>query len=65
MYKRQGQGYRYAHNEEGAYAAGENYWPDDLAPRPYYDPTSQGLEAKIRERLARLRQIDDDARRNG
>tara|TARA_Y100001933_G_scaffold162638_1_gene161010 strand:- start:39 stop:1328 length:1290 start_codon:yes stop_codon:yes gene_type:complete len=53
-----GAGYRYAHDEAGGYAAGERYWPDDLEPRHYYEPTNRGLESKIRARLERLRQQD-------
>ncbi|HEY5645006.1 MAG TPA: replication-associated recombination protein A [Pseudomonadales bacterium] len=53
-----GAGYRYAHDEADAYAAGESYWPDDLPPRQYYEPAAQGLEVKIRERLARLKELD-------
>ena len=56
-----GDGYRYAHGESEAYAAGENYWPDDMAPESYYQPVEQGLEIKIKERLARLRQLDEQA----
>jgi putative ATPase len=48
-----GKGYRYAHDEEGAFAAGESYFPDDMAPRKYYDPVPRGLELQIREKLAR------------
>ena len=51
-----GKDYRYAHDEEGAFAAGEVYFPTELqgeAP-PYYVPTERGLEAKIRARLERL-----------
>jgi putative ATPase len=50
-----GAGYRYAHDEPDAFAAGETYWPEDLAPRSYYQPVDRGLEAKIRARLARLK----------
>jgi len=53
-----GEGYRYAHDEPEAFAAGENYFPDDLAPRVYYDPPARGLEQRIGERLARLRALD-------
>jgi putative ATPase len=60
-----GDGYRYAHSEEDAYAAGENYWPDELSPEHYYEPVAQGLEVKIRDRLARLRQLDEKARPAG
>lgn len=50
-----GQGYRYAHDEPGAFAAGAHYWPDDLTPEHFYEPTNRGLESKIRARLLRLR----------
>ena len=50
-----GHGYRYAHDEPGAYAAGERYLPDDLPDRRYYRPVARGLEQKIAEALARLR----------
>jgi putative ATPase len=50
-----GKGYRYAHDEEGAYAAGENYFPDGMPPVQWYRPTERGLEAKIREKLAQLK----------
>ena len=57
-----GEGYRYAHDEAEAYAAGENYFPDELEPQRYYRPTDQGLEAKIKARLERLQALDDQAR---
>jgi putative ATPase len=50
-----GRGYRYAHDEADGFAAGENYFPDGLAPPPFYRPTGRGLEAQIAEKLARLR----------
>jgi len=50
-----GKGYRYAHDEPDAYAAGERYLPDGLPDRRYYRPVPRGLEIKIREALARLR----------
>ena len=50
-----GKDYRYAHNEENAYAAGENYFPDELCGAKYYDPKDRGLEIKIKEMLQRLR----------
>ncbi len=60
-----GQGYRHAHNEAladvGAYAAGENYFPDELQPTTFYHPAAAGLESKIRERLAALAAADKDA----
>lgn len=56
-----GKAYRYAHNEPHAYAAGENYMPDELIGKQYYYPTDRGLELKIREKLAFLRQLDKNA----
>jgi putative ATPase len=53
-----GKDYRYAHDEEGAYAAGESYLPEGMPAIDWYRPTERGLEAKIRERLAELRRLD-------
>lgn len=50
-----GSGYRYAHDEPGAYAAGERYLPDEMPDRRYYEPVQRGLELRIGEALARLR----------
>jgi putative ATPase len=50
-----GRGYRYAHDEPEAFAAGERYLPDELPDRRYYRPVPRGLEIKIGEALARLR----------
>ncbi len=50
-----GAGYRYAHDEPGAYAAGERYLPDEMPDRRYYRPVPRGLEIKIGEALERLR----------
>jgi putative ATPase len=50
-----GEGYRYAHNEPGAVAAGEKYFPDALPTRHYYRPVPRGLEIKIAEALERVR----------
>ncbi len=50
-----GEGYRYAHNEPDAVAAGEKYFPDALPTRHYYRPVPRGLEIKIAEALERLR----------
>jgi putative ATPase len=50
-----GKGYRYAHDEPEAYAAGEKYFPDEMEPARYYEPVERGLEIRIREALARLR----------
>ena len=60
-----GKRYRYAHDEPEAYAAGEQYLPDELQDRHYYQPTDRGLEAKIAEKLAHLRALDRRARANG
>ena len=53
-----GKDYRYAHDEVGGYAAGENYFPDGMPEVSFYQPTERGLEAKISEKLARLRELD-------
>ena len=53
-----GREYRYAHDEPEAYAAGENYFPDGLKRPGWYKPTPRGLEAKIGEKLAHLRELD-------
>jgi putative ATPase len=57
-----GKGYRYAHDEEGAYAAGERYFPDGMPDVTWYEPTDRGLEAKLREKLESLRTQDRKAR---
>jgi putative ATPase len=53
-----GKEYRYAHNEPEAYAAGVDYFPDELAPIQFYQPTPRGLEGKIGEKLAHLKDLD-------
>jgi len=60
-----GKGYRYAHDEEGAYAAGERYFPDGMPEVSWYEPTDRGLEAKIREKLDALRAQDAKAKKDG
>ena len=50
-----GQGYRYAHDESDAFAAGENYFPDGLHPPPLYEPVPRGLEIRIGDKLRELR----------
>ena len=57
-----GKDYRYAHDEAGGYAAGENYFPDGMAEVNFYQPTDRGLEAKISEKLAHLRELDAQAK---
>ena len=56
-----GQGYRYAHDEEGGYAAGESYLPPGLAQTRFYEPVPRGLEQRIAERLAELRRLDEQS----
>ena len=52
------EGYRYAHTEPEAYAAGEDYFPEALEPREYYQPVPRGLELKIGQKMQHLRQLD-------
>jgi putative ATPase len=52
-----GSGYRYAHDEAGGFAAGETYFPDDMKPQRFYQPTDRGVEARIAERLKQLRAL--------
>ncbi len=54
-----GSGYRYAHDEEGGFAAGERYWPDDMPAVALYRPVARGLEIKIGEKLAQLRALNE------
>ena len=56
-----GKEYRYAHDEPEAYAAGENYFPDELTGRSYYQPVARGLEIKIAEKLKRLKDLDKNS----
>ena len=58
-----GHAYRYAHDEPEAYAAGEDYFPEDMPEVSFYQPTPRGLESKIAERLAHLRELDVNAKR--
>jgi len=58
-----GKGYRYAHNEQEGYAAGENYFPEGMPEVSFYQPTDRGLEAKISEKLAHLRELDMAAKK--
>ena len=57
-----GIGYRHAHDEPDAYAAGERYLPDALQQRRYYEPTDRGLEGRIAEKLRHLRALDEGTR---
>jgi putative ATPase len=55
--------YRYAHDEPEAYAAGENYFPEGMPKVEWYKPTPRGLEQKIAEKLAHLRELDRQAKK--
>lgn len=58
-----GRQYRYAHDEPHGYAAGEHYFPDDMRPPAWYQPVNRGLEIKIADKLAFLRELDQEHRR--
>jgi len=60
-----GHAYRYAHDEPHAYAAGETYLPDGMPEPGWYQPVPRGIEAKIAEKMAWLRSLDDEARDGG
>jgi putative ATPase len=53
-----GRAYRYAHDEPEGYAAGEHYFPEGMAQVRYYRPVERGLEIRIAEKLAHLRELD-------
>ena len=55
-----GKGYRYAHDEEGGFAAGERYLPDGMAEPGFYRPVERGLEIKIAEKMRTLRALNDN-----
>jgi len=55
-----GKAYRYAHNEEGGFAAGENYFPDGIEAPVFYKPVNRGLEIRIAEKLNELKQKNLD-----
>jgi replication-associated recombination protein RarA len=57
-----GDAYRYAHDCPEAYAAGENYFPENMPEVSFYHPTAYGLEQKIQEKLAYLRNLDKQAK---
>ena len=60
-----GKEYRYAHDEPEAYAAGESYFPENMPEMEYYQPVERGLEIKIKEKLAHLRELDRKAGKKG
>ena len=53
-----GDGYRYAHDEDHGFAAGETYFPDGMGEQIYYQPVERGLEIKISEKLKKLRDLN-------
>jgi putative ATPase len=55
--------YRYAHDEPGAYAAGENYFPEEISDAVYYQPVERGLELKIQEKLAYFSELDKQSKK--
>ncbi len=57
-----GRDYRYAHDEEGGFAAGENYFPEGLPAPTFYQPVPRGLEIKIAEKMAQLQARNAAAR---
>jgi len=59
-----GKNYRYAHNEPDAYAAGVKYFPDEMNPIRFYNPTNRGLEIKIKEKLDYLKTLDEAYKNN-
>jgi putative ATPase len=59
-----GHAYRYAHDEPEAYAAGETYLPDGMREPAWYQPVARGLETKIAEKLAHLRELDRQAKKS-
>jgi putative ATPase len=58
-----GRDYRYAHDDPEAYAAGEDYFPENMPAVKFYEPAMRGFEGKIAERLAHLRALDDQAKK--
>ena len=58
-----GKAYRYAHDEPEGYAAGESYFPEGMTPPRWYKPVERGLESKIAEKLAHLRELDKQAKK--
>jgi len=57
-----GKGYRYAHNEPGAYAAGEVYLPGEMAGMKFYQPSDRGLEKQLQDKMAYLAMLDQQAK---
>ncbi len=59
-----GKGYRYSHDEANAYSAGECYFPEQLRGTKFYNPQDSGLEIRIKEKLAYLKDLDKDSDSN-
>ncbi|MBL0944245.1 MAG: replication-associated recombination protein A [Hydrogenophaga sp.] len=59
-----GKGYRYAHDEPGGFAAGENYWPEGMQAPAFYEPVERGLEIRIGEKLRELRRLNGQDQKN-
>ena len=59
-----GKDYRYVHDENDGYVAGENYFPEGMKEKTYYHPVNRGLEIKIAEKLAFLKEKNQSARKN-
>lgn len=60
-----GDGYRYAHDEPHGFAAGANYFPEEMTAMRFYKPTDRGLERNIKEKLERLRALNRQAKSEG
>ncbi len=58
-----GDGYRYAHDEDDAFAVGERYFPDEVPDQQFYFPTERGIEQQIKTRLSKLRALNERAKR--
>lgn len=58
-----GDGYRYAHDEDDAFAAGERYFPDEMAEQQFYFPSERGVEKQIKARISKLRALNERAKR--
>jgi len=63
-----GKGYAYDHSAEEGFS-GQDYWPEEMEPQAFYEPTDRGLEARIRERLdywnERRKELQQSARDGG
>lgn len=58
-----GDGYRYAHDEDGAFAAGERYFPDEMLDQQFYFPSERGVEKQIKARISKLRALNERVKR--